>query len=71
MIFAPRPSVDVKLTPTSEPSRTPLTPPCPQCHRIDDVEEEEQTGSSGRSFVCERCGIRYTTPPRVFRPNSR
>jgi hypothetical protein len=46
---------------------TKVIPPCPKCHRIDHVEEEDQSGSSGRWFLCDRCGMRYsaiTIPPR-------
>jgi DNA-directed RNA polymerase subunit M/transcription elongation factor TFIIS len=51
--------------PPSLPTQSPQPiPPCPKCHRIDRSEEEEQTGSSTRWFVCDRCGIRYTLPPR-------
>jgi hypothetical protein len=38
--------------------------PCPRCHRNDRVEEEDQGGSSSRWFVCERCGTRFSAPPR-------
>ena len=37
-----------------------LIPRCPKCDRSDHAEEEEQSGSSGRWFLCTRCGIRYT-----------
>jgi len=39
-------------------------PPCPKCGRADQAEEEDQSGSSERWFMCARCGIRYTAPPR-------
>ena len=44
------------------PTRTgSLIPRCPTCDRIDRADEEEQSGSSGRWFLCMRCGaIRYT-----------
>jgi DNA-directed RNA polymerase subunit M/transcription elongation factor TFIIS len=57
-------SPQAKPPPSLPTASPPPIPPCPKCHRIDRSEEEEQTGSSTRWFVCDRCGIRYTLPPR-------
>jgi hypothetical protein len=48
------------------PQRTgSLIPRCPKCDRSDRAEEEEQSGSSGRWFLCTRCGLRYAAVPPV------
>ena len=57
-------SPQAKPPPSLPTASPPPIPPYPKCHRIDRSEEEEQTGSSTRWFVCDRCGIRYTLPPR-------
>jgi len=57
-------SPQAKPPPSLPTASPPPIPPCPKCHRIDRSEEEEQTCSSTRWFVCDRCGIRYTLPPR-------
>jgi len=38
------------------------SPSCPRCKRADSSDEESQTGSSARWFVCNYCGMRYTSP---------